>query len=118
MQFSYLALVKNDKISNLNKNSIQNIRNPFQEKKGNPFYRFKTKNKEIKVELPIKLKGIIGGNKNKLAIIKINNKMEIIDNDYKNNKLEIIEINSDNLLLKYEELLFLVELGGNKGVIQ
>ena len=118
IEFLFSGLKKDIKISNSNKNAIQNIHNPFQETIDVTYYNLKTENKKIKVELPIKLKGIIGDNKNKLAIIEINNKMEIINKDYKNNKLEIIDINSDNLLLKYEDLLFLLKLGGNKGVMQ
>ena len=114
--------------SYINRSSEQSFFENIPNKTKNPYqlninqdktnYMIKQKETDIVIKLPILLKGIIIGEKNKLAIITVNNEIKAVDPGFKNSEIEIFQINKNNIKVKYENLIFKIDLGGNKGVIQ
>lgn len=92
---------------------------------GKPFFRkdkredvmLKKRKEKLKINLPIVLLGIIGKEDNRLAIIRSEEKIKIVDKNYKNEDIKFVKIFSDRIKLKYKELIFMVGIGGNKGVM-
>lgn len=118
IEFRMFAFIENNNNNTFPKMNTNNLKNPFQLKNNDSNYVLNANKKEIVMKLPIRLIGIIIGEKNKLAIIELNNEVKSIRKGYKNSGIEVVDIKIDNINVKYEKLLFKINLGGNKGVLQ
>ncbi|MGM0437116.1 MAG: hypothetical protein ACQEQD_02470 [Bacillota bacterium] len=118
IKFRLSAYIEKKYHSTFTKKINNEIRNPYQLDIAKSYYVLNQKEEKIVMNLPIKLKGIISGTKEQLAIIEIKNIIKIIKPGFKNTEIEVVEINLDNISVKYEDLLFKINIGGNKGVIQ
>ncbi|HKL76094.1 MAG TPA: hypothetical protein VJ881_08500 [Halanaerobiales bacterium] len=116
--FNLSVFIDNNSNNFLSKKIYSNLKNPYKSKISNSDYVLNYNNKEIEISLPMRLTGIIIGKKNKLAIIEINNEIKSIKEGFKKFGVEVMDINIDNIIVKYKDLFLKINLGGNKGVLQ
>jgi hypothetical protein len=71
---------------------------------------------KLKIKLPFSLMGIIGGSNKKMAIIKIENKTEIIDKSYQYNYIKVLDILTEKVIIQYKKIKLEVKPGSDIGV--
>ncbi|MGM0409282.1 MAG: hypothetical protein ACQEQF_00865 [Bacillota bacterium] len=118
LEFLLSGYIKNKEVIKKNKLLNNNYHNPFLNDIVNENLKINSEDKVIKMNFPLTLLGIIGNEKKKSAIIMIDNEVKIVNKNFKNESLEIVNIGSDYLKVLYEKLVFKIKLGGNIGVMQ
>ena len=76
----------------------------------------KTQVNSFKIKLPFLLIGIIGNSNNKLAILKIREKIEIVEKNFQYQNIKILDILSERLIIKYKKIELMVKPGSDIGV--
>lgn len=116
--FNLSAFVDYNSNNSFSKQKYINLKNPYKLQTNKSDYVMKSNDKKIEMILPIKLFGIIIGEKGKLAIVEINNQVKSIKSGFNKFGVEVMDININNIRIKYKDLFFKIDLGGNKGVLQ